>query len=229
MLLLAVRVLVHAPAQWLASGVNAASRGHVQLRDAQGTVWRGSAQWVLTSGPGGQDALALPQRLHWQLSQPQWSGLQLTLECRLLHPRAGGVAVAAAVAGRLQVSAVIRRAVSGLHNGCRAWARLGTPWRLDGVLQLHSQELQCGAMAQSSPPYMATWSGSAELQLASSCPRACPPSSPWAATACVCKAGDSPALVLRTTEGHLLMQGRGAFGGNAVLSFEGEARGQYRP
>ena len=62
--------VLHAPAQWLATGVNAASRGHVQLRDAQGTVWRGNAQWVLTSGPGGQDALALPQRLHWQW-QPQ--------------------------------------------------------------------------------------------------------------------------------------------------------------
>ena len=83
---LLLAVVLHAPAQWLASGVNAASRGHVQLRDAQGTVWQGHAQWVLTSGPGGQDALALPQRLHWQL-RPQWNGLQLTLNAACCTPQ----------------------------------------------------------------------------------------------------------------------------------------------
>ncbi|NDC61362.1 MAG: type II secretion system protein N, partial [Betaproteobacteria bacterium] len=39
-------VVVFAPARWLALGVDAASQGRVQLRDAQGTLWRGHAQWV---------------------------------------------------------------------------------------------------------------------------------------------------------------------------------------
>ena len=56
-------LVLWAPAQWLANAVSSLSGERVQLRSPQGTVWRGSAQWVLTSGPGGQDALALPQRL----------------------------------------------------------------------------------------------------------------------------------------------------------------------
>ena len=57
-------LLWFAPAQWLAQAVQSLSHQHVQLRQVRGTVWNGSAQWVLASGSGGRDALALPQRVH---------------------------------------------------------------------------------------------------------------------------------------------------------------------
>ena len=134
---LLLAVVLHAPAQWLASGVNAASRGHVQLRDAQGTVWRGDAQWVLTSGPGGQDALALPQRLHWQL-RPQWNGLQLTLDAACCTPQPVLLQLQPVWLG-LQVSLVSPRSVWPAQ-----WlSGLGAPWNtlaLNGVLDCRKAE-----------------------------------------------------------------------------------------
>jgi general secretion pathway protein N len=129
---LLLAVVLHAPAQWLASGVNAASRGHVQLRDAQGTVWQGHAQWVLTSGPGGQDALALPQRLHWQW-RPQWNGLELTLNAACCTPQPLMLKLQPVWLG-LQVSLVSPRSVWPAQ-----WlSGLGAPWNtlaLNGVWQ----------------------------------------------------------------------------------------------
>ena len=60
-------LLVFAPAAWLAGMVASASGEHVQLADARGTVWQGSAVLVLTGGAGSRDASALPGRLQWRL------------------------------------------------------------------------------------------------------------------------------------------------------------------
>ena len=49
----------YAPATWLASGVFKATQGQVQLQQARGTVWNGSAPLVLTGGQGSADAAAL--------------------------------------------------------------------------------------------------------------------------------------------------------------------------
>ena len=57
-----------APAAWLASRWSRATDQRLLLADARGTVWNGSAQPVLTGGPGSRDAAALPGRLHWQIS-----------------------------------------------------------------------------------------------------------------------------------------------------------------
>jgi general secretion pathway protein N len=213
---LLLAVVLHAPAQWLASGVNAASRGHVQLRDAQGTVWQGHAQWVLTSGPGGQDALALPQRLHWQL-RPQWNGLQLTLNAACCTPQPVLLQLQPVWLG-LQVSLVSPRSVWPAQ-----WlSGLGAPWNtlaLDGVLQLQSQELRWTWRSQQP---QAVLDGNAQLQL-QGLSSGLSTVKPLGSYSLRLQGGPQPSVVLATTEGQLLMQGRGAFGARG-FSFEGEAR-----
>lgn len=56
-------LLLFAPARWLASAVAWATEGRAVMQAARGTVWRGSAQWVLAGGSGSRDAVALPSRL----------------------------------------------------------------------------------------------------------------------------------------------------------------------
>ena len=56
-----------APAQWLAHAVADATQQRVLLQDAQGTLWQGSAQAVLSAGPrtGGQasDGITLKPKI----------------------------------------------------------------------------------------------------------------------------------------------------------------------
>jgi len=213
---LLLAVVLHAPAQWLASAVHAASRGHVQLRDAQGTVWQGDAQWVLTSGPGGQDALALPQRLHWQL-RPQWSGLQLSLNAACCTPQPLLLNLQAVWLG-LQVSLVSPRSVWPAQ-----WlSGLGAPWNtlaLDGVLQLQCQQLRWTWRSQQPQGVL---EGSAQLQLLG-LSSGLSTVKPLGSYSLSLQGGAQPSVVLATTEGQLLMQGRGAFGARG-FTFQGEAR-----
>jgi general secretion pathway protein N len=82
---------VLAPAIWLAQAVNAASLGRVQLRQASGSLWNGSAQWVLTAGARASDIQALPGAVHWRL-RPQWGtqgpglSLQVSADCCTSSP-----------------------------------------------------------------------------------------------------------------------------------------------
>ena len=55
------------PTQWLAQGLAEASKGQIQLQEAQGSVWKGSGKLVLTGGDGSRDALALPGRVLWTM------------------------------------------------------------------------------------------------------------------------------------------------------------------
>ncbi len=71
-------LIVFAPAAWLAQGLHAASGGHVLLADAQGSVWRGSAQLLLTGGQGSSDAASLPGRVNWTL-RPVLGGARMAL------------------------------------------------------------------------------------------------------------------------------------------------------
>ena len=61
-------LVAFAPAAWLANQVSAASGQRLQLADARGTVWSGSAVVVLTGGVDSRDASALPGRLNWTLA-----------------------------------------------------------------------------------------------------------------------------------------------------------------
>jgi len=100
---LTLSTLIFAPARWLATLVQQASRGQVLLMEARGTVWTGSARVTLTGGAGSQEVATLPGRLDWNLTpaltgarlllnadccmqqawsmrlQPRWNGLQVLL------------------------------------------------------------------------------------------------------------------------------------------------------
>ncbi len=72
-------LIVFAPAAWLAQGLQAASSGHVLLAQPQGSVWRGSAQLLLTGGQGSSDAASLPGRVNWNL-RLSWRGMHMALQ-----------------------------------------------------------------------------------------------------------------------------------------------------
>jgi len=63
----AVVLVAFAPAAWLAAAVSSATGERLQLADARGTVWNGSAVMVLTGGTGSRSASALPGRFQWTL------------------------------------------------------------------------------------------------------------------------------------------------------------------
>ena len=78
-------VLLFAPAQWLAQAVALASHDQLQLQEARGTLWQGSAQVVLTGGAGSRDAQALPGRIAWTL-QPLSATPQVALRSDCCMP-----------------------------------------------------------------------------------------------------------------------------------------------
>ena len=205
---------VFAPAQWLASTVARASGGQVQLAQARGTVWNGSAQLVLTGGLDSQDAAALPGRLNWQL-RPTWGGGVRALvraACCTPEPL------------RLQVQPRWGGAQLTVQDNQSQWPAalltgLGTPWntlQLQGQLALHTSglnaewasgrmllagQLQLDALAMSSRLSTLRPMGSYRLLL---------------------EGGAVPTLQLTTLDGALQMQGSGQWVGKR-LRFEGEA------
>ena len=62
-----VTLLMFAPAQWLAQAVALASQDRLQLQEARGTVWQGSAQVVLTGPAALLTGLGAP----WNTLQPE--------------------------------------------------------------------------------------------------------------------------------------------------------------
>lgn len=84
---LLVAILVFAPARWLALAVQEASQGQLVLSGARGTVWRGSAQLVLSGGANSLGSVALPGVVTWNLT-PVMGGLQAEIEapCCMTQP-----------------------------------------------------------------------------------------------------------------------------------------------
>lgn len=134
-------LLLQAPAAWLAAAVASASGGRVQLADAEGTIWSGSAVTVLTAGSGSQEARTLPGRIEWQL-RPSGTALQLGLRqaCCLngwthLRVQPGF--------GRLRVEVQPGGDWLGLWPAALLTG-LGTPWNTlqpAGALRMSSQAL----------------------------------------------------------------------------------------
>jgi general secretion pathway protein N len=71
---LMVGVVMFAPAQWLAEGLEA-SGTPLRLHNSEGTFWSGSGQLLLGS-------MALPGRVQWDL-QPDWRDGNIALSARL--------------------------------------------------------------------------------------------------------------------------------------------------
>jgi len=206
-----------APASWLASGVQALSKERVQLRQPQGTMWHGSAQWVLASGAGGQDALALPQRLSWRL-QPQADTslrLELSLPCCTPEP--------------LQLT--LRPAWTGVTlefgNGRSQWplawlGGLGAPWntlQAQGWIQVNSQQahLQRGAQG---------WQFGGQLRLqAQDVSVRLSTLRPLGSYQLDLLGGARTTLALTTLSGRLQLSGEGHWQGQGLV-FSGEARAE---
>ena len=137
--LLALAVL--APAAWLAQALEGASQGRVQLRAAQGSVWGGSAQLVLTAGARASDAQALPGAVHWRI-RPPWDStgpalaLQLSADCCTPAPLSL-LWRASATGGQLVLADGQSRWPAEVLTG------LGSPWntlQAQGWVQLSSQQ-----------------------------------------------------------------------------------------
>lgn len=203
-----------APARWLGAGLAQWSAGHLQLVNARGTVWNGTAGVVFSSGASGAPSIALPGRLDWTL-RPRWGALAAALDIpccaeqplRLeARPRPGGL--------QLQ-----------WHDGRSRWpaemlAGFGAPWNTlkpEGTLEIamqafamrwHAGQLQFGGHATldatdiSSSLSTLRPMGSYRLTLAGG---------PSAST-----------LLLTTREGSLQLSGSGRWSGQA-LRFDGEA------
>ncbi len=127
-------LLTFAPARWLAAALGGLTE-RVQLQDAHGTVWQGSARVWLMAGPGSPDRRALPQRLSWSLT-PHWQGLHLGLraECCMTEP----ALLRLAWSGRLALDDMRSVWPAPLLQG------LGAPWNTlqpSGQLALSAQGL----------------------------------------------------------------------------------------
>ena len=205
---------VFAPAQWLASTVARASGGQVQLAQARGTVWNGSAQLVLTGGLDSQDAAALPGRLNWQL-RPTWGGGVRALvraACCTPEPL------------RLQVQPRWGGAQLTVQDNQSQWPAalltgLGTPWntlQLQGQLALHTSGLNAewasGRMLLAGQLQLDALAMSTRLSTLR----------PMGSYRLLLEGGAVPTLQLTTLDGALQMQGSGQWVGKR-LRFEGEA------
>ncbi len=147
-------LVAFAPAAWLAAAVKSASDERLQLADARGSLWRGSALLVLTGGPGSRDASVLPGRLHWTLGLA--SGLTgLDLHARqaccihqrvLLRVQPGWARLRLSVRAADDTAATTPLAAAPLIGQWpAAWlVGLGTPWNTlqpSGLLRLRSPGL----------------------------------------------------------------------------------------
>lgn len=208
-------VVVFAPAQWLASAVAQASGGHIQLQEPRGTVWEGSAQWVLTGGHASQNRTALPGRVQWQLGL-QIDGLRAHINAPCCTP----------TSTPLQFQAQIRW--GGIHiavaNGISQWPAhiltgLGTPWNTlqpEGPLVLETKDLQAD---WASGRFLLTGQAQLDALALSSRLSTLRPMGSYRLTL---QGGAAPTLALTTLQGDLQLSGDGQWVGQR-LRFTGEA------
>ena len=209
----ALTLVLCAPAHWLAAGLERATEGQLQLREARGTLWTGSARLVLSGGEGSRDALALPSRVQWQL-RPHWRGMRLQLETGCCTPQPLQVRLLLHWQGlEAQVQDQQSQWPAGLLTG------LGTPWntaQIQGQLQLRTQGLRLQWLA-------GRWRSEGQVQLdAMGVSSRLSTLRPMGSYRLVFDGGDAPRLTLSTLEGHLQLSGSGQWVGQR-LRFNGEA------
>lgn len=196
-------LLVFAPAQWLADALSDATHGRMQLRQVRGTVWNGSGQWLLAPGIGAADALALPQRLRWELSPQSLDSWQLTLWAECCSTQPVWLNLQATWPG-LQLS---------LYTPDSIWpaswlSGLGAPWNtIDLQGNIHLQPSQLHWQWNN-----ATWlmQGQAQLSLLDISSNLSS-LKPLGSYVLQLQGGEMPALTLHTTQGGLLLEGKGTW------------------
>lgn len=140
---LLLALLLFAPARWLAALVRQASGERITLLAPRGSFWQGSAQLVLSGGPGSRDQAALPGYVAWRI-RPAWSGMTLQLSAECCTPQALRLGVMPVGWGGVRLA---------LADGQSSWpagllAGLGTPWN---TIQVQGQ------LVASSTGFQAEW------------------------------------------------------------------------
>lgn len=214
---LCLTLLLCAPAQWLAMAVSMASHDRLQLHDARGTVWQGSAQVVLAGGTGSRDAQALPGRIDWTL-QPLHAAPRLTLrsDCCMPAPL------------QLRITPTWDGAQLQLSDTASLWpaallAGLGAPWNTlqpEGDLAFNPQQLRLQWQS-------GRWSAQGSLRVtARDMASRLSPLKPMGTYQVDITTGAAPAgsvaMKLSTVSGSLLLSGQGQWQ-DQRLRFRGEA------
>ena len=208
-----VALLCFAPARWLAAGIADWTGGRVQLVNARGTVWNGSAGLVFASGAGGHAAVSLPGAVGWVL-RPVWGTVEATLDLSCcaaqpvhvrLRPEAGGL--------QLDWSDSTSRWPAALLAG------FGAPWnslKPEGVLELATQSftmrLKDSKLALGGRVTLDATDMSSSLSTLR----------PMGSYRFVVEGGPVPTLLLTTREGSLQLNGSGSWSGT-FMRFSGEA------
>ena len=214
---LAVGSVAFAPASWLAAAVSTASGQQVSLANAQGSVWQGTSQLVLSGGAGSGQAVALPGQIHWQV-QPAWAGLRVTVnaDCCTQQPLQLQAVVTGVRAMRLLVGNSQSQWPAGLLAG------LGTPWNTvqpQGQLVATSQDVALewaqGRMTLSGGVQVDALQMSSRLSTLS----------PMGSYRVTLQGGLEPRLQLVTLDGSLQLSGQGQWIGQR-LRFSGVASAQ---
>ena len=226
---LALAFIVQAPAHWLTRVIEQASGERVLLPDAQGTVWNGSAQWVLNEGPLNiatstylshpASSIALPTRVTWQLGpRIDFSNLRLALSAKVASACCTPQPV------RVDVSPLWRGLRVEVSDHTSSWPAswlvgLGAPWNTvqpEGQMQLQTTHLQWTQQAGKD-----LLQGQAELQMQQLSTRLST-LRPLGSYRVRIQGGDSTALTLDTLEGSLQLTGNGQLL-NGHVRFNGEA------
>jgi general secretion pathway protein N len=230
---LALAFITQAPAHWLTHAVEQASGERVLLPDAQGTVWNGSAQWVLNEGPLNiapsanmarpANTTSLPTRVTWQLGpRIDLANLRLALSANIASacctPQPVRVDVSPLWRGlRVQVS-------DQTSNWPANWlVGLGAPWNTvqpEGQMQLHTTQLQWTHQA-GQEQNQGQLQGQAELQMQQLSTRLST-LRPLGTYRVRVQGGDTMAITLDTLEGSLQLTGSGELL-NGRVRFNGEA------
>ena len=205
--------LLLAPATWLSRAVREATDGRVLLAGAQGTLWTGSTQLLLSGGAQSQSLSQLPQGLQWHV-RPTWTGLQIELTAPCCAPQ--GMKLDLGVQGMglaLTLQDQQSRWPAQLLTG------LGTPWntlQLQGDLDLQSQNLSLQLSAQH-------WSSTGQLVLqARGMSSQLSTLRPMGSYTLTLQGGATPSVQLQTAQGPLHLSGEGQWVGGR-LRFNGEA------
>jgi general secretion pathway protein N len=206
-------LIVFAPAAWLARGLQAATDGHLLLADAQGSVWRGSAQLLLTGGQGSADAASLPGRVDWTL-RPAFTGVRILLRM----PCCATESVQLALQPGWSQSALEMQPAK-IHLPAQWLSGLGAPWNT-----LDPQ----GQLALSNEALRVQWSegrmrlqGQFTLDMVAMSSRLST-LSPLGDYRLNIAGGDVPTLSLQTLQGALQLSGSGQVVGSRIR-FKGEA------
>jgi general secretion pathway protein N len=208
-----IALVTFAPATWLAQGLNSATGGRLQLHEARGTVWQGSARLFLTGGPGSNDQAYLPDAVRWTI-RPQISSLQVNFIADCCNPK--GITLTL-TPGIEQLGVQVSDHESRLP--ATVLSALGTPWNtigLDGSISLRSKDLQ---IHWAKGRLRFEGSASIAVQQASSRLTTVRPLGNYLVTI---QGGAAPVMDLATLDGALQLSGKGQWTG-ARFRFSGQA------